>query len=131
MVAASHDDQQDQRHVNLSTLAPATKQILQSSDGIISYYKLLIAVAKKMNSMQTQLYQLVYSLFIQYTYNIHIIIIQMDIDGAFQRCPVLPWHSSGSLHQASRFLKAPQSKLRKCCKSFQALQNWQQKTQAI
>ena len=39
-----------------------------------------------------------------------------------------PGTQVGSLHQASRFLKAPQSKLRKCCKSLQAswaLQNWQ------
>lgn len=63
MVAASHEDQEDQRRVNLSTLAPATKQILQSSDGIISYYELLIALPKK-NPIQTQLYQLFYSLFI-------------------------------------------------------------------
>lgn len=64
MVAASHDDQQDQRRVNLSTLAPATKQILQSSDGIMSYYELLIGLAKKEFNTNTTLstsFQFVYT----------------------------------------------------------------------
>ena len=55
MVAAGHEDQEDQRRVNLSTSAPATKQILQSSDGMISYYELRIGLPKKVSNTNTTL----------------------------------------------------------------------------
>lgn len=95
MVGASHEDQQDQRRVNLSTLAPATKQILQSSDGIILWTSDWFT--EKKNSIQTQLYQLFYSLFIQDYY----------IDG-YRWCiptmssPMLPTLALQWLHQLRR-----------------------------